>query len=326
MSDDPAGVAGVSAGTLLRQAREAAGLHVSTLAANLKVPVRKLEALEEDRYEELPDAVFVRALASSVCRTLKIDPAPVLQRLPQTPQPRLADSGQAINAPFRSPSDGPPPGMLNQVSRPVLLTVVVLLLGALVLIFLPLVQRGWDTVAQANRSEAPPPPAPVPGEARPEQPTTEPALAGTSVAGLPGAPASAAGAVPTAAAITQAPEGAASTGNGVQLRTSASTAAAPPASAATAPASAPVAAASPNAGTGVVVFRTRAQSWVQVKDARGTTVLQKLMEPGETAGADGALPLSVVVGSVQNTEVQVRGKPFDLAPLARDNVARFEVK
>ncbi|WP_460890714.1 DUF4115 domain-containing protein, partial [Ramlibacter alkalitolerans] len=107
---------------------------------------------------------------------------------------------------------------------------------------------------------------------------------------------------------------------------SASTAAAPPASAATAPASAPVAAASPNAGTGVVVFRTRAQSWVQVKDARGTTVLQKLMEPGETAGADGALPLSVVVGSVQNTEVQVRGKPFDLAPLARDNVARFEVK
>ena len=38
---------GVSAGTLLRQAREAAGLHVASLAASLKVPVRKLEALEE---------------------------------------------------------------------------------------------------------------------------------------------------------------------------------------------------------------------------------------------------------------------------------------
>src|SRR3954470_9635203 len=107
---------GASAGTLLRQAREAAGLHVASLAVSLKVPVRKLEALEQDRYDELPDAVFVRALASSVCRTLKVDPAPVLQRLPQTPQPRLAESRQAINAPFRSPRDGPAPGLLNQVS------------------------------------------------------------------------------------------------------------------------------------------------------------------------------------------------------------------
>ena len=56
---------------------------------SLKVPVRKLEALEDDRYDLLPDAVFVRALASSVCRTLKIDPQPVLDRLPQTAAPRL---------------------------------------------------------------------------------------------------------------------------------------------------------------------------------------------------------------------------------------------
>ena len=116
MSDNqPVAAAGASAGSLLREAREAAGLHVSTLAANLKVPVRKLEALEEDRYDELPDAVFVRALASSVCRTLKIDSSPVLQRLPQTPQPRLAQTSEGINAPFRAPSDGPQPGLLNQV-------------------------------------------------------------------------------------------------------------------------------------------------------------------------------------------------------------------
>ncbi len=86
------------------------------------------------------------------------------------------------------------------------------------------------------------------------------------------------------------------------------------------------AASGPAEANGLVVFRTRAPSWVQVKDARGTTVLQRLMQPGETATADGALPLSVTVGSAQATEVQVRGRPFDLAPLARDNVARFEVK
>ena len=58
----------------------------------------------------------------------------------------------------------------------------------------------------------------------------------------------------------------------------------------------------------------------------GTTVLRKLMEPGESAGASGTLPLSVTIGSVEVTEVQVRGKPYNLAPVSRDNVARFEVK
>src|SRR3954468_4559735 len=163
---------GPSAGALLREGREAAGLHVSTLAANLKVPVRKLEALEEDRYEELPDAVFARALASSVCRTLKVDPAPVLERLPQPPQPTLGSLGASINTPFRSPRDGPVPGLLNQVSRPVVLTVAILLLGALVLVFLPLVRRGYEVVVQANQG-----PSSVPAGAapRPEQPTTAPA-------------------------------------------------------------------------------------------------------------------------------------------------------
>ena len=57
---------GATAGSLLRQAREAAGIHIAALAVSLKVPVKKLEALEQDRFDLLPDAVFVRALASSM--------------------------------------------------------------------------------------------------------------------------------------------------------------------------------------------------------------------------------------------------------------------
>ncbi|WP_457306933.1 helix-turn-helix domain-containing protein, partial [Polaromonas sp. P5_E6] len=38
-----------TAGTLLREAREAAGIHIAALAVSLKVPVKKLEALELDR-------------------------------------------------------------------------------------------------------------------------------------------------------------------------------------------------------------------------------------------------------------------------------------
>jgi cytoskeleton protein RodZ len=80
------------------------------------------------------------------------------------------------------------------------------------------------------------------------------------------------------------------------------------------------------AASGIVVFRTSGAAWVEVRDAKGVVVVRKLMAPGEAAGASGAMPLQVVVGKVDATEVQVRGQPFDLRPHARDNVARFEVK
>ena len=94
MSDEAVGAAGAgaaqrSAGRLLREAREAQGLHIAALAAAIKVAPRKLELLEADRFDELPDATFTRALAQTVCRALKIDPAPVLALLPPPPGHRL---------------------------------------------------------------------------------------------------------------------------------------------------------------------------------------------------------------------------------------------
>jgi cytoskeleton protein RodZ len=74
------------------------------------------------------------------------------------------------------------------------------------------------------------------------------------------------------------------------------------------------------------MFRTKGPSWVEVRDAKGVVTIRKLLEAGQWAGASGTLPLQVTVGRVDQTEVQVRGKPFDLGPVAKDNVARFEVK
>ena len=74
------------------------------------------------------------------------------------------------------------------------------------------------------------------------------------------------------------------------------------------------------------MFRTKSPSWVEVTDAKGVVAVRRLLAPGEAAGASGALPLQVTVGRADATEVQVRGKPFDLQAVSRDNVARFEVK
>ena len=72
-----------SAGTMLREARQARGVHIAALSVSIKVSQRKLELLEQDRLSELPDATFARALAQTMCRSLKIDAAPVLAALPQ---------------------------------------------------------------------------------------------------------------------------------------------------------------------------------------------------------------------------------------------------
>ena len=70
-----------TAGALLREARIAQGIHIAAMSASIKVAQRKLELLEADRYDELPDATFTRALAQTMCRVLKIDAEPVLSRL-----------------------------------------------------------------------------------------------------------------------------------------------------------------------------------------------------------------------------------------------------
>jgi cytoskeleton protein RodZ len=78
--------------------------------------------------------------------------------------------------------------------------------------------------------------------------------------------------------------------------------------------------------TSIVVFRAKRPSWVEVTDAKGVVAVRRLLAAGEAAGASGVPPLQVIIGRADATEVQVRGKPFDLRKVSRDNVARFEVK
>ena len=65
---------------------------------------------------------------------------------------------------------------------------------------------------------------------------------------------------------------------------------------------------------------------MEVTDAKGAVVLRRTLVAGDVVGATGALPMTAVVGRADTTQVEVRGKLLNLLPLARDNVARFEVK
>ena len=308
----PAANDGPTAGMLLRRAREAAGLHVAALAVSLKVPVRKLEALEADQYNLLGDSVFVRALASSICRSLKVDPQPVLDLLPQNAKPRLIGQSPGLNATFRAPSDGTPPSWFEQINRPVFLSVFALLLGALVLILLPTMQQdpGAEVAAKPEAQSAP---AESTVSLTPSAPTPAPVMPSgvmTVSAQTHAVPVTGGSAGPQASPSVST----------VALAAPAATSPVPPATTAAAAVAAPVPA------NGVVVFRAKGPSWIEVTDAKGVVRLRKLLDGGESGTATGALPLQVTVGRVDVTEVEVRGKAFDLRPVSRDNVARFEVK
>ena len=70
----------------------------------------------------------------------------------------------------------------------------------------------------------------------------------------------------------------------------------------------------------------QAPSWIQVIGASGRVWLQRSLQPGEDVRFDEDLPLAVTVGRADATEVVVRGQPFDLGPMTRNNVARFEIR
>lgn len=152
-----------TAGGLLRAARQAQGLHIAALAAAIKVSPRKLELLEADRLGELPDATFTRALAQTVCRTLKIDSAPVLALLPPPQGHRLEQISEGLNAPFRESSGRlDPADWVMTLARPAVWAPALVLMAAAGLYFMPAgvwrvpqfatTGMGWSTTPETAAS------------------------------------------------------------------------------------------------------------------------------------------------------------------------------
>lgn len=289
------------AGRLLRQARESAGMSLEVLASSLKVPVQKLQALESDDWQGLPDLVFGRALALSVCRVLHLDPAPVLAVLPKTDGARLPSNPEGINTPFKEKalrSSMPTGGSATHLWK-IAALLVIAAAGVAALYWLP----GWDDKAAPAPASQQEPAAqslqtPAPAEL-PAAPTSDapqlmtpalPALPTEPVAAIGTAGAAAAGAAPQeTAAVVAAPETAA-------------------------------------AGAAALRIQAKSATWVQIRDAQRRVVMEKTLQPGEIYETSAARPLAVVIGKADSATVVIEGAAFDLAPVVRNNVARFEVK
>lgn len=282
-----------TAGALLREARERQGTHIAVLAASIKVPRAKLEALEGDRYDELPDLTFARALAQAVCRALKIDAEPVLARLPRGDARRIEQLGGGLNAPFRERPGRSEPADWALLRKPAFWAVAAVLLATVMLGVLP--ESLWRALADRLSGAAP-------GQAPASAPAIAPGLS----------PASAALAAEPAPTPPSGP---------VMIETVLPASAEPAASDAQ-----PAQATPPAVPAGIAVLRATGESWIEVRDAQGRSLLSRTVQAGETVGLDGALPLRLTVGNAAATELTLRGQRVDLGPSTRDNVARIELK
>lgn len=115
-----------TAGSLLKEAREARGLSLEEVAAATRVRVPYLEALEQDDVHRLPAAVYARGYLRAYANLLELQPEPLVASL--RPGTREPDRTVAARERRRLPGWRPvvSPGL-------VLLAAIVLLGGAFVL-------------------------------------------------------------------------------------------------------------------------------------------------------------------------------------------------
>lgn len=318
--------AATTAGEKLRLARESSGIHINTLAATLKVNVKVLEALEGDRYGELPGIPFTRALAGSICRNLQVDAEPVLELLPDSQPQQLPEP--KMQSPVILEQGGSP--WFGWLKHPLTWLVLLAIIAGVTFWILPYV---LDKTA--------PEPLRQPGENLVEELTSD--LNAGSVTGavaelLPVSPMSGA-----ATAVPAAPSAVSGAGSAL-IDTPGATAKVVPGSplisdlAVTNLEDAASSAAQTEAAGGTqhgsqhipadrqLVLQATGESWVEVRNARGAVLHSTTLQAGDVLPAGGSKPYSVVVGRQENVRAYVMGQPFAFGTAGGQGAVRFSVK
>jgi cytoskeleton protein RodZ len=283
----------------------------------MKVTPQKLEALESDRYDLLPDPTFARALSLAICRYLKVDAEQVMARLPQPREHRLEHINRGLATPFRDHGASVDDGDWGAWLRPSVVGPALVLIAALVIYLMPVgLWRLPDFASDGMSSSGPSADGSVAGSVAPAMPPVGgegPVPAGSMVV-EPVTP-QLAGRAPTPLDAVQTPSpvplaGAATSGAG-QARPSVAAASA-------ATLEAPARVASP-----LTITATR-ESWIEVIDGSGRVLLSRALPAGETAELDGPVPFKLRIGNAAGTQVTWRGQNVPL--VTNNNIVRLELK
>ncbi len=340
-----------SIGKLLSQARQVKGMTTADVADKLKLTSRQIEALENEEYDKLPAAVFVRGFIRNYARLVGLDAERLLDSIAHT---------QGETPTITAPSEG-----VTISSSPVKRWMLYLVGAVALFLILVTVLYQWLSAGEEAYVASPEPAPAATATALPQTPT---AGGGTVTApdlppALPAAPAPAV--VPSAPAVATTPAPITPTlpAQSAQPTPAASTPPAPAAPARpAAPAVAPapltpsVAPATPAAapaqrstpvnpylapgrpatppvpapitapsGHSSLRFSATDESWVQVVDSTGKRSSQ-LLTSGASASFTGTPPFRLVVGNAASVSLRYNDQNIDLRPFTGDKVARLKLE
>lgn len=284
-----AGEAGQQAqavGATLRAAREARQLGIADVAQRLKLGMRQIEALENGDWAALPGSTFIRGFVRNYARLLEVDSGPLMGQLDATLEKPAVRLDMPESASGTMPASSATAGRRDRSF--IVLGLVLATLAGVVYLLLPndlsaLRDKAQGLIEAASRKAGDMPVAAAPGSAGGEARAPDPVFP-------PGqTPQEIMN--PQSQALPQLTPG--------------------PATAAPAP------------GEGALRLAFTGESWVEVKDRDGKVLLSERRNVGGDQALDGAPPLSLTIGKASQVTLTWRGKPVDLAPHTKGEVARL---
>ncbi len=275
----------ISPGSLLRKTREEQRITVEQVAEYLRLPHRNIEALEADRYQELPDKPFVMGYLRAYSRLLDIDGELVIGHY----HAYLGEPDNSLGA-VRSTiaADAVQVPGISKVQA-FLKKRVYWIIGGLLLIWIVSASFLGSNDEQVWQGEAPPAIVPAPEEAVTDdkddvavsdevktisEETQESNLSQVESANL--AP----------AAIAEQPS--------VKSLDSLS-------------------------------FEFSGECWLEVTDSKGDVVAVNLYQAGESVTVEGVAPFSVNLGNFKAVQVVLNGKPVELQSKGRGKTLRVSI-
>jgi len=293
-------------GHRLRELRESRGIEIERVIAQLHLQRGVVDALEQDRYEDLPPPVFVAGYLKNYARLLGTDPAPIVAAyrasLPDY-VPHTSTAG-ALLPPRRS-------------SVPWAWIVILALIGggAAGAFFWWQSQQKTTTEATAENpastdnavDTASSDNAETSAQSEEEQPQdSETQVPPDTI------PLRTLEPTPASTAATEEP----TTATQSTTQTAADT---------EEPAPQEEEAPPEQTGPPEVALEFTGTTWIDVRDAKGKVVLNGEMGEGERRVLTGEPPYKLVIGNAAATRMTIGDKPFDIESRARGNVARFSL-
>jgi cytoskeleton protein RodZ len=298
-------------GDLLREARNRRGWTVSRVAEDMNLEVRFIEAMEENRFEDLGAPVFARGHLRKYARLLEVDSDRLMQAYAviekeRIPPPVASAEGLRMTGDETSGGSG---------WRTIAIILVLLALG--VLGWRLLMTRG-DVAAPAVGVTAPQPSpegragdedaidapvaVPLPAIVTATEPPSE---ADDALESTPPETGDDETASPTAAATAESGQPVGAGEGAVQ---------------------APVEEAPVPAGEARLVLRFTADSWVEVRDASGNRLVYQLGRAGRQRTVTGRPPFDIFLGFADGVSLELNGETVVVPASARlGRTASFRV-